>query len=254
MTGRNICRCLGCRGVNRRSDLGHQTRIVYYGPVVTFLISWGILYLLLTAQSWDLPSGFDLFFFVKSLLIIMNWDFLCKFNREGILNFHTFLILKKGQNPLCPPIIMILSNDKSTAFLSDYYRERLKSGGGPWTTPPALGFAGLFKHGYRHNLVWTPGSKCVNVPEKQSHPVTRCRSNFVVIANAEILKEQNLSGEPRCRGEKRGLFVDLGRCHMKEHDWILGRLGGSLGQSKRGWSGLPGHPKFGMKRGAGAPL
>lgn len=121
VTGRNICRCLGCRGVNRGSDLGHQTWIVYYDPIVTFLISWGILYLLRTAQSWDLPSGCDLFFLLSHCS--SSWTeiiFLCKFKREAFLNLHTFLILKKGQNPLCPPIIMILSNNNSTLWSSQH--------------------------------------------------------------------------------------------------------------------------------------
>lgn len=117
VTGRNICRCLGCTGVNRGSDLDHQTWIVYCGPVVTFLISWGIFYLLLTAQSWDLPSGCDLFFQLSHCSSL--WTeiiFLCKFDREAFLNLQTFLILKKQQNPLCPPIIMILSNYNSLPF------------------------------------------------------------------------------------------------------------------------------------------
>lgn len=38
VTGRNICRYLGCTGVNRESDLGHQMWIFYCGPVVTFHI------------------------------------------------------------------------------------------------------------------------------------------------------------------------------------------------------------------------
>lgn len=65
-----------------------------------------------------------------------------------------------------------------------------------------MGFEGLFKPGSRHNLVWRRGSKRGNVPGKQGHAVTSCRSNFVVIANAEILKEQNLIGEP-VEGERK---------------------------------------------------
>lgn len=172
VTGRNICRCLGCTGVNRGSDLGHQMWIVYCGPIVTFLISWGVLYLLLTAQSWDLPSGCDLFFQLSHCSSL--WTeiiFLCKFDREVFLNLHTFLILKKQQNPLWPPIIMILSNYNSLPFglhsiLVRLVQERLKSGRCPWTTPPAMGFEGLFKPGSRHNLVWTLGSERGNVPGK----------------------------------------------------------------------------------------
>lgn len=117
VTERNVCRCLGSTGVKRGSDLGHQMWIVYCGPIVTFLISWGILYLLLIAQSWDLPCGCDLFFQLSHCSSL--WTeiiFLRKFDGEAFLNLHTFLILKKQQNPLCPPIIMILSNYNSSPF------------------------------------------------------------------------------------------------------------------------------------------
>lgn len=67
---------------------------------------------------------------------------------------------------------------------------------------PLNSFEGLFKPGSRHNLVWTPGSECGNVPGKQGHEVTKCKSNSVLTANAEILKEQTLTGEP-VEGERK---------------------------------------------------